>query len=359
MRNLSFLVLITISFPFYSNGQNKIVFWDSISNEPVVYANVFNEKNVLIALSNETGEVNPFEKEFPLFVKVFNYESLEILEKKDTIYFVPKIKQLEEVTIKPIDIPKLYQEIIIRSNDKAISDINNFIGGTYIEAVLIIDLHNRDSICLTKECDLNILKTLDSKTIDYKLIPFSGQKNYWSNSDKKILDTTKVEYWTNIIPKFNSLLKMDLSNPNKFKINFKNFELKRGENNFELKKEEGNNSELYEIVYTDDLLTSWKNINLRECNNKNNTSMCIGKTSQTIQFNTDSKGYFLSNCYLNGIINFQVSDKKYEIKLIKAFISNQEANRLEGNEYTNIEDYFKIIHVNTVKKMSDLYMFSK
>ncbi len=359
IKNVFILSLICFS-TLFSFGQSKIIFFDSISKLPVWNAAVFNSSNELVALSNEIGEVKIQNQVFPLFVKVFNYEMLKMLEFKDTFYLVPKMKQIEEVKIKPIDIPLMYQNMIKESNKKAVLDKNTLVSGTYFQSVLIIDLTSGDSAFLTKICDLDIRKMHDSKKIKYKLFPSSGRKLYWTTSNQKSFDTSMLQLWLNTIPKFNSLLNMDLSDIGKYEINFKNKEIKnRSEKSFSVFENKGESSVNYKIGYQQNFLESYEFAILNECNKNSNMATCVPKYVISAQFRNDSTSHYLSNCYRSRDYNFQVNAKKYIIKMHQGFIENQSKPTNETIEYKDIEDYFETFPFDTNADYMNLYLFDK
>lgn len=359
IKKVIFSALICCS-ALISVGQSKIIFLDSISKIPVGNASVFNSSNEVIALSNELGEVKIQKGILPLVVKVFNYEMLRIVELKDTFYLVPKIKQLDEVKIKPIDIPMMYKTMIKESNKKAVQDKNTLVSGKYFEAVLIIDLINGDSTFFTKICDLNIHKTHDSKKIKYNLFPSSGRKLYWSSSDQKTLDTTMLKLWSNTIPKFSSLLNMDLSDVGKYEINFKNKEIKnRTEKSFSVFENKGKASVNYKIGYQQNVLESYEHKILQDCKSDNNIAVCAPKYLMSLQFRNNEISYFLSNCYRTSDYTLQVKDKKFIIKMHQGFIEKQVELTSETIEYKDIEDYFETFPFDKNIDSPNLYLFEK
>jgi hypothetical protein len=265
---------------------------------------------------------------------------------------------LNEVVVKPTDIPSMYEKMIKESNKKGLQDKNTLVSGTYFQSVLIIDLKTKDSAFMTKVCDLDIHKTHEGKKIKYKLIPASGRKFYSSNSSNKTLDTNMVQSWSNTIPKFTNTLDMDLSNAGKYEINFKNKEINnRNERSFTAVENKRKNSVIYKIGYQQNLLDSYEYTALNECNSDNNIALCFAKYSISTQFRNDKSAYYLANFYITGDIKVQVNGKKLVIKMHQGFIENTDKQVHETTEYKDLDDFFKSIPFDKQGDFKNLYLF--
>lgn len=347
---IPFLLLIThLSF-----GQKKIVFVDSAFRFPIEHVHVFSSNKSLLAISNSKGEVLMHGKP-PYVARANGYYEFNILELKDTIALSEKIRLIDEVQVKPIEISQFYQNLLDSSNRYVLEDTNTFHRVVYFESVLVIDLNTNDSLFQTKECQLEIHKGHNPNSIDYELYLSGGKKSYWMNTQHGILDTSDLEKAAAIIPKFESFLEHDLTKRNKFSIDFKGNKVSRDNSIIRVISPKKSSIQKNDVHYENGLITSWAKSNLGECTNSE--MFCFEMTSKTLEFYTAEDGYYLTNGYVYGIIHMQPPGRHYLIKLKKGFVQNDSGFEGEFEKISNVEDYFKTINYNENKDLIHFYLF--
>ena len=104
IKNILVIFLLCASF-IIAHAQNTTLLWDATNNIPVSHASVFttDKGKVKSTFSDEHGIVSvdfPFNK---LEISHVNYECLEVSSLSDTIFLVPSVCLLGEVTVKPYE----------------------------------------------------------------------------------------------------------------------------------------------------------------------------------------------------------------------------------------------------------------
>lgn len=247
---LYFLFFITCGF-----SQTKLVFIDSISNEPSPYIMLFNEDNKIIGTSNELGEIT-IEDSLSLTNKIFLrnifYESKELLinnfGSNETILLNPIVNLLDEVKI----------------------DLNK-----YIVLTAYYRIYNLVDDILTSFVDAEVKYIIKKNSIQKKIlncrifdtIPVSeynlkAKNPYWISDLKKTSLFEKLNSKfnlikdkecdiINIIGKEDKLLYATIKVNSKNASNIKIETLRRSKYFDGIKEEEYNNEELLKVTIKD------------------------------------------------------------------------------------------------------------
>lgn len=356
--NQNLILFICISFFSTAFGQTELIVADSITKVPLENAYLFSSSKELIAISNEHGKFSiGFQNNVTLKCHGYKSETLKTLP-KDTIFLSPLIKNMEEVKVKPIDIPELYKTIIDSSKSLILSDNKHQLSGEYYETVLIVDLLKGDSSLQTKQCNLDISILESKKKFQYELSPNNASKKYWYNRKSVILDTTVTEKWSHTIPLFSTLLEYDLTNESKLKINFKDKKIIRLYNNFIVLDTNKTEKEFIKVKYQDSLLKGWSTKKTTICSRETmGVSICFEEINRTIDFDSNENGYFIQNCSVYAELIMSIGEQKFLIKLKKGFVSSENPSANKTNNINAVEDYFKSLGFSEIKEIEHLFLF--
>jgi len=353
--NLTIILLL----PFLAFTQSILKITDSLSRTPLEHVAIYNSNQELIGLSNEQGIFSFNEISFPLIFTCYGYHQKKINKITDTVYMAPQVKMAKEVIVGQFDPASFYQKLVSISSVSAASNETNKIYGTYLESILIIDIKNKDSIYLGKVANLTLVKNKDKKD-SYQFFPNGGKKTFWSTGKHPQKDSSKYEKWSAIIPQFNSLLDMDLSNPKEYQLNFKKYPLmERTESSLLCGNNTGDVSQTYRITFNDKCIETWENETHTSCDNTKTVDFCFAKTKKAVQFHHDENNYYLSNGLLEGEIIFKMNGEGYTIKLVKGFIEQNTKAHNVNSSFTTVESYFKSIPYTFTPGNKNLFVFDK
>jgi hypothetical protein len=349
-----FSILLTL--PFFAFPQHTITILDSFNQSPIGHVAIYNEQHELIGMSNDLGTFSE-PLILPLILNCYRYQSQIINELRDTLYMIPQHKKTQEVVVGPFDLANFYQKLISNSRANAASDPTLNIYGTYIESILIIDVMHKDSIYLGKIANLTLVKTSDNKNT-YEFFPINGKKTFWSTDIHSKKDTSKYEKWADIIPRFSTLLAMDLSNPKEYQINFKNYPLiERNSSSLLCGNKTGSISQNYQITFNNNLMESWKKVTITVCDSTKASNMCFASITKVVEFHSDEIQYHLSNGLLEGEINLRMNGEGYIIKLVKGFVEQNGISHKLNSSCESMESYFKSIPHTIAPGMKTFYVF--
>lgn len=356
--NLKLISIFCISIFSAALGQTELIVADSITKGPLENAYLFSSDKELIAISNELGKFS-IGYQNNVIVKCHGYksESLKTLP-KDTIFLSPLVKNIDEVKVKPVDIPELYKTIIDSSKKLILAESKTQLSGEYYETVLIVDLLKGDSSLQTKQCNLDISIVKSKNKFQYELSPNNASKKYWYNRKSVILDTTVTEKWSHTIPTFSTLLEYDLTNETKLKINFKDKKINRLYNNFIVLDTNKTEKEFINVKYQDSILKGWSTKKTTICSREAmGVSICFEEINRTIEFDTNENGYFIQNSSVYAEIIMSIGEQKFLIKLKKGFVNSENPSANDANNINTVEDYFKTLGFSEIKEIEHLFLF--
>lgn len=349
-------IYLFIILPFISFTQHTLLILDTLNQSPLGHVAIYNVHDELIGLSNDQGKVT-MASSFPFTLTCSRYQPQSIHQPKDTIYMSPIPKSTQEVVVGPFDLTDFYQKLINNSSTRSMNAPVKNIYGTYISSVLIIDSKNQDSIYLGNLTPLTLVKSSDKKST-YQLFPSNGIKTFWSTGKYEKKDTSKYEKWADIIPRFSTLLDMDLSDPKAFQINFKKFPLlERKPGSLICGNKSGTMSQSYQITFNHQLMESWTNETSTACDNTKAFDMCFASTKKVLKFHRDEIHYHLSNALLEGEINFRMNGEGFVIKLVKGFVEKDSIIQKVNASNVSIESYFKNIPYTFTAALETIYSF--
>jgi hypothetical protein len=348
---------IILLLPFFAFTQSILTIVDSLNRSPLEHVAIYNSNQELIGLSNEQGTFSFNEKSFPMIFTCYRYHPKIINKITDTVYMAPQGKMAKEVVVGQFDLASYYQKLVSISSVSAASNQTNKIYGTYLESILIIDIKNKDSIYLGKVANLTLVKNKDKKD-SYQFFPNGGKKTFWSTGKHPQKDSSKYEKWADIIPQFNSLLDMDLSNPKAYQLNFKKYPLmERTESSLLCGNNTGDVSQTYRITFNDKCIETWENETHTSCDTTKTVDFCFAKTKKAVQFNHDEINYYLSNGLLEGEIIFKMNGEGYLIKLVKGFVEQDGITHKVNASGVSIESYFKDIPYTFTPAFKTIFTF--
>ena len=354
-------LIINISLVNLVFAQEKIIFFDTLSNAPIKNVHVYSS-NELLSLSNENGEVELTNSLYPIRTKSWAHHDATVEFHQDTIFLAPKFQQMEEVTIKPIDYDQFYKELVKSSQQKVLSDTNTSISGDFFHSLMFIDLKSQDSIYILKRCDLTLKQNRTSKKIDYEFFPVNGEKFIRFEGSKKSKDTSKISSMNAFIPKFAKMLQYDLSKTKKYKIDFENKQAHRelGElNSLFIEKNSDKYKTDIQVDYINDCISQFQKEINGDCTKPTkilNISMCLKNQSQTIEFETDNN-HQLKNIVFHITIDYTVDDEPYTIKVAQGFIQNSYTESTISERFKDMDTYFKSIDFSEDSTGLNFYQF--
>tara|TARA_B110000285_G_scaffold210274_1_gene252005 strand:+ start:1199 stop:2278 length:1080 start_codon:yes stop_codon:yes gene_type:complete len=359
MKTLFLIINITLVNLIYA--QEKIIFFDTLSNAPIKNVHVYSS-NELLTLSNENGEIELANSSYPIKTKSWAHHDLTVESQQDTIFLAPKFQQMEEVTIKPIDYNQFYKELVKSSQQKVLSDTSTLITGDFFHSLMFIDLKSHDSIYILKKCDLTLKQKRTSKKIDYEFYPSNGEKFIRFEGSKKSKDTSKISSMNAFIPKFTKMLQYDLSKTKKYKVEFENKQAHRelGESNslFVEKNSDKYKTEI-QVDYINDCINQFQKEINGDCSKPTkflNISMCIKNQSQTIEFEEDNN-HQLKSIVFHITIDYTIDDDPYTIKVAQGFIQSNYIEHTISNSFNDMDTYFKSIDFSEDSTGLNFYQF--
>lgn len=105
IANKSVYIIFFITVLAHAQNPTNHVLWDKVNNEPIQYATI--KTNEDYSISNENGIFEVNETQGKIFIQNIAYKKLEIdyefLKQKDTIFMLPNIYELDEVTLLNIE----------------------------------------------------------------------------------------------------------------------------------------------------------------------------------------------------------------------------------------------------------------
>jgi len=105
LANKSVYIIFFITVLAYAQNPTNHILWDKVNNEPIQYATI--KTNEDYSISNENGNFEVNESQGKIFIQNIAYKKLEIdyefLKQKDTIFMLPNIYELDEVTLLNIE----------------------------------------------------------------------------------------------------------------------------------------------------------------------------------------------------------------------------------------------------------------
>lgn len=355
------LLIISITLVNAIFAQEKIIFFDTLTQAPVKNVHVYSS-NELLTLSNENGEIELSNSLFPIRIKSWGHHEATFESYQDTIFLAPKFQQIQEVSIKPIDYNQFYKDLVKSSQQNVLSDTASMITGDFFHSLMFIDLKNQDSTYILKRCDLTLKQNRTPKKIDYELFPYKGQKYIRFEGAKKSKDTSKISSMNAFIPEFSKMLQYDLSKTKKYKIDFEDKQAHRelGDiNSFIIQKDSDKYKTDIQVDYINECISQFQKEINGNCDKPTkilNISMCIKNQSQTIEFEKDNN-HQLKNIVFHITIDFTVDDEPYTIKVAQGFIQNSFIEKSESNSIKDIETYFESIDFSEDSKGLNFYQF--
>lgn len=316
MKNI-FKIFLFFFFHHCSFSQNSILFLDSITHEKINNVSIYSLKYELISISNENGLANLNNNE-SLNIKCFGYKNLSYLSLKlhDTVYLTPKFKLLNDITIKPLNIPEFYNKILDSSRLTMNKNYSNKIYGNYFESLLVINQISGDSSVYSFVCPMIIESTKIKKKFLYE-IKIGKAKKTIKSKEKTVFDTNFYKNNSLILSKFSTFLKYDFSNLSLFKVNFKNKKNIRNQNSFFVFDSTGAFSSNHEIGYYNFILTNFSsNFSI----NKVSNYITIKNTNFNINFQITDTAYSISDFNSTSEMLININNQNLKIKSKKAFI---------------------------------------
>ncbi len=178
-----FLLNLLFVLHFSSFSQNdSILILDSFTLMPIDSVQLYDLNKNLICESNSSGFLVFDISIKKCYLKKDGFFDYEMREKKDTIFLISISQEIEEVTISPIDLSRLYEKIIKNSVESLHKE--PFLYGQLIDSTFFISKNYEDTLYYCMIIDLKI-QLLNKKNRVKKRIFIGESIIYYSDSSLK------------------------------------------------------------------------------------------------------------------------------------------------------------------------------
>lgn len=223
---MRFLTILFLIICFYATSQNSYTVVRLDNNIPLDYLIALDESGKVLAISNESGEIqlNSTER-----VK-FEYERqlLPIAKaSNDTLFFdvVDQEIEIDLVTVKAISSQELYDRKIEASHQKVMDTGSRNVGGKFYSFTQIVDQNLGDTIYFVDQCDMVVQMTQKKKDFEHVFYVDKLERITLSkNSDSKLADTSFLAKFNMIGVKVEDVAKRNLSSIKPYQQKFSKYD---------------------------------------------------------------------------------------------------------------------------------------
>jgi len=334
---------------FWSNSsfaQQKITLIGD-ENSPVSMAYVYDCNSDFIGITNDKGQLDIHSSCLPIKISHYDYKNLQTENVTVPISLSLKIQEIDEVKAVPIVKMDLYNSIIAKSNQN-LSESVAPIFGIYFETFMLVDEIKKDTLIITKTCQMAISKEIGKKKNTYSLYTNKGEQMYQSFSNSKTRDKDSVKMYdasSKLLPKFSTNFLYDLKQPKKFKISYEENEIKRllGEDEALIfEKGKGKTTRRHEVEYQDSLLSNWRRMSF---GNKEYTGQVIfvnfDEQEMSLEYGSDE--YQLNKILNKLAVTFAFQEDKAKIYVVNGFIPDSRIQFDLTAPISSVAEYFKTL----------------
>jgi len=352
-RVAAFVVCLLLMHCSFS--QTTITFVSKEDNKPVYGVHLYDCDKQLKAVSNEAGRVEVKDLCYPIFLKHYEFEDMEIAQPIDRIQLAFRFSELSEIEVKPVNKMELYNTIINTSSDE-VKKNSGVRHGTYFQALMLVDVSKADTCYVDRSASVAIQTENDKKAKTYSLFCANARQSI-QNFEKTVMDTSAIIGFMKILPSFESNFDYDLMQKKKYKLKFEENEIDYTNTTMQglrFTRETTNAIQSYTTYFDASKLLYWSG------------SSVIDKpyAGQAAFFNIDegSRTYsFDAQRYeMNGVLNktemtMFYNGALYKVYLVQGF-REDDTDWVESSEkVTNLSSYFKSVPYS--QETSRFYVF--
>lgn len=335
------LLLIFIALSTSAIAQTRLTFIEKNTKNPIYGVSIYDCNKQLQALSNEKGSVEIARLCFPVYVRHFEYETIELTKAVDTVYLTLNYNELQEITVKPINKMDLYTTIITNSSQEVLKN-EGLRYGTFFQAVMIVDQTRGDTSYIDRSCAMAVKTSNQKNKKDYKLYCANEVQSFvpFKRGD---FDTAVINNLLSILPSFESNFDYDLTQPKEYKLKFEEKEIKYTDGEprvlrFDSQKPSGEKS--YTACFGDSLLYNWSYLN-KTNRPYDNQKLFVNFDRMFRYYSYDTSNYELNGLFNHMEMTFFTNGTLYKIYLVQGFQANDQNTFPCSTEVTHLKKHFE------------------